>query len=1565
MSRNRLSQGVRSRLSRGVLWGLAAALVVAGAGLAGIVVLARSAAGRELALNWALERLQHRVDGTIHVGSVGPGGIWGGATLRQVVVADRQGQTVATADSIRARYSLQELLGGAPAVADLRLWSPVVIHEPGPDDRSRLATVFAPAPTPAAGGGAARDAGSAESTITVHGARIHDGAVVLRSPTGAERRLDGVEGQLASLVLAPRPGTAFAAEVDSLAASYWLKDGQRLALSMADATAEGTSREVLLAATRLRLPSSVAAGRATARLDDNGQWRIVLEVEQARSALADFAWLDPVAERLEGGLSQGIATGAWRLESGPDGLALDALGGAVEWNGGRVTFSGGGISWGGTQATKASAGEDSARTAVPHFRELRAVAESVDPAAVARFVPAGVAARVRSTAASAHYDDLALDGNLALDGTVTLDGPPDTLALAVNVVLLDSAGGDTLVVASGSGTALGSVRSVRNVALDATLGDYRLARVLHARFPWTGPGHIAVHATGDLPTGMTVHAVATKSPAPRPLPSSPSAPTAAPGDSVSFAGDSVSFAGVLYGDAEVAVVEGDAVLAPLSVATLERLWPGAPRVVSSDFSAVRGTVSVSGPLDRLRVAAELTTPGGPVAVEGDLGLPDPAAGYDLLISVRDFRLSKLLPQLPDPAIVSGTARVAGIGATIGSMRGSLALAVGPSAVGAVQVDTLDARMRVAADGLLHIESLVAHAGGFDLRADGGTLGFAPGTEVASDQGVVVAASSPSIRPLRPLFMGENLIAWDELSSIEQQFMIETDGVDPDTFPAARDIRFEGAAEGEIRLHGALDDLTVTLAATGAALEYGPHSVGALLVNGTASGLVILPPRIDATDSTATDAAAGALASTRPPATLSGTVEAADSVILGERRFASMRVEGAYSLDGRGRAWVRVDRTDDESYQAQASVRTAENGARVDLDRLVFDFGTRRWNLQGPARFQWSPEAVVVQDFGLVQPRGGGLRLRADGRLALREGASDFGLEATGLDLALLGQLLQLPEPAEGVARAEVRIRGTADAPLWDGNASVKSAALGPLRFDSASAHARYAGRTIQGRAASWTDGRETLALAGELPLDLRFASQNRLPDEPIDLEFVADSFPLALVLGVLDELEEVDGTVAGALRLQGTRTALSPSGLLRVKGGTGLVEPLGVRLASADVELTVSPDGRVLVDGSLESGGTMRIEGVVNASQPLDPAFDLAFWPQEIQVVNRRDMEAAVTGDSLTLTGSYTAPFVEGTLAVERGTVYLEEFQRSAEMLSFYDRTLFEAAAEGAGPDAVAQRPNPFLANLRVLVDLQVGRGNWLRSREMDIETEGDLTVTFDRQRNELILSGSMDVVRGSYSGLPRPFAITEGGFDFPGTPGFDPNVSVTGESRLRTREGQPMVVTADISGPLSSLRLHLASDAGPGVGEDDIYSYLLTGQPVSAGQVRVDAGVNLVVGRVVNQIGSLLAPQLNLDQLSVSQAEQSQAAARIGASSLQVEFGRYVRDNVFLKGVYQRGYCDDPTLPVNSGGARVEVEMPRDVTLEGFFENRCTRDGLRGLGGLSLDRAWIWGLSFFRDWGY
>ncbi len=273
-------------------------------------------------------------------------------------------------------------------------------------------------------------------------------------------------------------------------------------------------------------------------------------------------------------------------------------------------------------------------------------------------------------------------------------------------------------------------------------------------------------------------------------------------------------------------------------------------------------------------------------------------------------------------------------------------------------------------------------------------------------------------------------------------------------------------------------------------------------------------------------------------------------------------------------------------------------------------------------------------------------------------------------------------------------------------------------------------------------------------------------------------------------------------------------------------------------------------------------------------------------------------------------------------------------------------------------------------IDMHVGRGNWLRSRVMNVETAGDLSVTFDRQGNQLILQGEIEVVRGTYSLGPSTLTMTEGTFQFVGTPGFDPGLAVTTERQLRTREGEPLLITAGLSGTLLSPRINLASDATFAMSEADMVTYLVLGRPTSAlisegGAGSVGAGTNLLLSQFFNELGYVLALELGVDHLSVSQAEQSQANAAFGASSLQVEAGWYLVDDVFLTGVYQRGFCADPTLPVSSGGVRVEVEMPKDVKLEGFLEGRCTRERYRGLGDLSLELARIWGFSFFREWGY
>ena len=1474
-------------LLRGVI---VTASVLVALGVAAAVVLSHTVAGRDFALDWALERVRPVLNGTLTVGGVGPSGLLAGATLYEVELSDSVGRPVLLADSIRARYSIAELFGGPPSVADLQIWSPVVHMEPEPGESVSLSGLLARDETEADAVAASEE--ETESPLfRIRGAKIHDGVVVMRDETGAEERVEGIEAELPRVDIRPDRDRYLTAAMDEVALSYPLGYG-RLELSGLRGELEMGPDGVVVRAERFRLPGSEGSG--SMHIDMRGDdLPVVFDLDFHRAALEDLSWLD---QRLD----HGAASGAVRIRIAGGDVIVDVPDAQVELKGGALAFSGG-----------------LSVTGTTRFRSLRVVPDMLATAELEPWLP----------------DALPVTG--LLSGDVVLDGVPGRLAVTGGLALLDGVTRDTLASATGGGTVLGPW-SFEETAIDFGSMEYELLADVFPWVWWKGRGDIDLTVDGDLATGMALRIAATRS-----LDGEPES--------------SVVLDGTVYGDTTISVVDVDATMSPLDLSIIRELRPDFPLT-----GPVGGSVSLTGSLEELGVVAELETTAGSLSAEGRFNARDPAAGYQFAVAAPDFSLSEWFSDLPDSTVVSATASLNGRGLDLDSLRGSLVVDAGPSTFGGLRVDTAGVNLWVDDAGLMHVETLYAEAGGVVVRGQPGSVGTA--ADVVGE-GVPLSVHSASILPLRPLFMGENLVAWDELSQIEQEVMIEFDGVDRDTFPTAREIRFDGAVDGDIRLRGWLGDLSAEATVALAGFEYGLHSAGEVDVNVTASGISLL----------------GADSSRGPPAPLllEGVVTG-DSVSIEGREFRSGQIDGSFALGEGGRFRALLNRSGEEFYQAQAVVRLDDEGGRVDLDRLTLVFPERRWSLQGPTSVEWSPDFVIVNDFGLIRPGTTGLRFFADGRLARRDGESDFELAVADLDLGVVASVMQLDEPLEGVASVELTAVGTATEPIWQGSAEVDGAVYRALRFDRVAAAGSYADRTLSGLLESWNAGLRSLRVDGTLPLDLRLtAVEDRMPDEPLHLQIAADAFPASLVIAPLTDLEEVDGTITGLVTFSGTRSNLQPDGDLHLENVTGFIEPLGMRLSSVDVDARLSPDGTVALEGTGMSGeGSMRVSGTVDASQLDSIPLDLAFWPREFLIVDRRDMVIAVSGDSITLSESFNYPLIQGRLEVTDGTVFLEEFQRAAETIDFYDPALYSAATvqigsgAGQGDDVAARQLNPFLQNLRVLVDLHVGPGNWLRSQEMNVETAGDLSVTFDRQGNQLILYGGIEVVRGNYSLGSRTLRMTEGSFQFVGTPGFNPGISVTAENRMQTRVGEPLVITADISGTLLSPRLTLSSDAEYAISDADLPSYVVFGRPASAligegGAASVGAGRDLFLSQVINQFGRLLQLELDVDHLSVSQAEQGQANAAFGASSLQVEVGRYVGDNVFLTGVYQRGVCADPTVPVGTGGVRVEVGMPRNVKLEGFLEGRCTRERYRGLGDLSLKLARIWGFSIFREWGY
>ncbi|MYA63067.1 MAG: hypothetical protein F4Y21_00185, partial [Gemmatimonadetes bacterium] len=301
-------------------------------GVAAAMVINHTTAGRDFALDWALERVRPALNGTLRIGGVGPSGLLAGATLYDVELSDSMGRRVLVADSVRARYSIAGFFGGPPSITDLNIWSPVVHLEPEPGEPVSLSGLLAEVETQANAAAATGADGDESPIFRMRGARIHGGVVIMRDDTGAEEWVEGIEADFSRVDIGPSEDLDLVAEVDELALSYPLGYG-RLDLSGLRGEVEVGPEDILVRAERFRLPGSEARGSMHIDTRDDA-WPTVFDLRVSRVALADLSWLD---ERLD----HGTAAGAVRIRVDGEDVVVDVPEARVDLAGGAFAVSGG------------------------------------------------------------------------------------------------------------------------------------------------------------------------------------------------------------------------------------------------------------------------------------------------------------------------------------------------------------------------------------------------------------------------------------------------------------------------------------------------------------------------------------------------------------------------------------------------------------------------------------------------------------------------------------------------------------------------------------------------------------------------------------------------------------------------------------------------------------------------------------------------------------------------------------------------------------------------------------------------------------------------------------------------------------------------------------------------------------------------------------------------------------------------------------------------------------------------------------------------------------------------
>jgi autotransporter translocation and assembly factor TamB len=709
-----------------------------------------------------------------------------------------------------------------------------------------------------------------------------------------------------------------------------------------------------------------------------------------------------------------------------------------------------------------------------------------------------------------------------------------------------------------------------------------------------------------------------------------------------------------------------------------------------------------------------------------------------------------------------------------------------------------------------------------------------------------------------------------------------------------------------------------------------------------------------------------------------------------------------SLSVTGRTAARGE----EKLRGRAVLDDVDGATRIRVNDLRIG-GLEPWLLESTATALLRSGTASLDALDLRRASGG--RMFAAGTLAwvdlgtLAAGSPvDFGLDLEGVPFTELLAALRSREAGAGTLQGSVRMGGTAAGPVIEAELSGRGLQYGDAPIDYAFVELNYAGLGLDAHAEAQHGGRSILTGGGRIPLDLRFgAVAERRLDLPLRVSISADSLPPALPLGLLDGFSNIRGRIDGTVALEGTTLDPSLSGgfTLRAASADWDVTGLGYRDASGSfllegdrlvnvnlVTRAVDPRARAGRGIAAQSGGAGVVSGRLDLTTLSDPIFQLTLTADRTYAAKRRDVEAVVSG-TVVLGGRYTRPEISGSLRIDQGTLDIDEIYRQylvvglelddPGLLSIVDTSLV------AVRPLLATSQNPFLRNLDVR-NLQVAVANesWLRSRDMDVEVTGNLNVTFDRRQEDLRLTGVLNVERGTYTLYYPPlqsrrFQVRQGVVEFPGTPGLDPNLSITAAYRARA-QGEPLDVLAVVSGTLQGPRVRLSSDAQPPISESDLASYLFFGVPTwevastggpNAADMRGITGLGVraiapsVLGYASSGLQTLVQGAGLLDYVSLTAADATpMPGANAGLTSFlagtQLELGRYLGSTVFV------GYSQRLSNGSYDPAVRLEWRFLPEFSLEMFSEDRFARTpgfGMRFDSGMRK----VYGFSLFREWGF
>ncbi|MDB4948280.1 MAG: Autotransporter translocation and assembly factor TamB [Gemmatimonadetes bacterium] len=946
--------------------------------------------------------------------------------------------------------------------------------------------------------------------------------------------------------------------------------------------------------------------------------------------------------------------------------------------------------------------------------------------------------------------------------------------------------------------------------------------------------------------------------------------------------------------------------APLALATLTQLFPSLP----FRSATLTGPISLAGSAERVALKANLSGTAGGIDLDATMALGGPVPRFDLTARLDAFRTGDVLAAESAPSVpLSGTVAATGttedfhfdvnllqgggslalhggvrrpaggdlqfdvagraeqfrIGALVGRPNLLAGPVTGPIAIAGGGRQPLRFNVDLQGPlGLLDLHgwyqqatvpsySVRGNVVGLDLSGLPGTMAF-PSSRItgtleldgrgitpetfAGTLGFDIAAGStlggvPIDAATGHVTGGGGQLRVDTLVLALRGARAEASGVLGLSVPSAQGLAFSVRAPDLALLAG-------LFAGTGAEI---PRVEGSLSASGRVLG-TLSAPRIVAKGSGANlrygdnRAATFALDVDLARAGAGWTGRAAvdgTNVVAAGQSLATLHLNVDAAAD-HARFGLSARRDADTDVVAAGTLQMAD-GAPTGalLDTLAVRLGGATWSLVRPARVAYTADAgLAVQNLRLERTGGQPGFIEAQGTLP-PTGTANLTVSAGGIDLAEARRLLPTLPAVGGTFALNATVRGPVDRPVLDVRGTVVGLGFGSAKADTVTLSAQTDATGMHVGALARVNGRTLFTADGRLPVTLSLGGivpgvdVNR--DGPVDVRVAADSLPVDLVAGAFPGFSGPAGIIRGSVDVKGTLNSPAVAGGATLTGGALTVDAVGVRYSGVNGSVRLA--GKVVTVDSVVAhtgAGFLRLSGTADLTDGQHPELDLTAVMRDFQVIDKRrvaKLSATTTASPLRLSGRFPSATVSGDLLLDDGTIYIPA-TRTARAIDVVDIDVGELGADtvqapvGAGAALLAQLN---AQNLHVAV----GDNVWLESPDARIQLGGDLDIT--RSGGATRVTGDLEARRGTYTfrygPVARDFAIERGRVRFFGTPELNPSLDIVASHVVRPLDAasNPVTVYITVGGTLNNPSIALSSDTRPPLSEPELLSLIVFGR--------------------------------------------------------------------------------------------------------------------------------------------